>query len=61
MQLSTEAKAVLSELLVNLSVVTLVSIPGYFIVQDYFRLTLAIIYSILALRIAIRLRKESYE
>lgn len=61
MELSAEARGVFSELLVNLTAVALVSIPGYFIVHDYLRLTLAVIYSILSLRAAIQLRQKLYE
>jgi hypothetical protein len=50
MQLSAEVKGVLSDLLVEFCVIALVSIPGYIIVQDWLRLTLAIVFSILTLR-----------
>jgi hypothetical protein len=61
MRISLETKDVLSDILVELAVVALLSIPGYFIGQDWLRLTLAIVFSILTLRTAIYLRKRPYD
>jgi hypothetical protein len=61
MKLSFEARSVLSDLLVELSVIALVSIPVYFIGQDWLRLTLAVFFSILTLRAAVYLRKRTYD
>jgi hypothetical protein len=61
MRISLETKDVLSDILVELAVVALISIPGYFIGQDWLRLTLAIVFSILTLRTAISLRKRPYD
>ena len=61
MRISLETKDVLSDILVELAVVALISIPGYFIGQDWLRLTLSIVFSILTLRTAISLRKRPYD
>jgi hypothetical protein len=61
MKISAEGRDVVSDLLVELAGVSLVSIPGYFTGPDWLRLTLAIIFCILTLRLAIQLRKKSYD
>lgn len=61
MKISAEAKDVLSDVLVELAGFLLISIPGYFMVQDWLRLTYTSIFCILAIRVAIRLRKKSYD
>jgi len=60
MRISKQALDVFSEMLVNFAGVILLAIPGYFIAQDWFRLTICIILCILMMRIAIQLRKNQY-
>ena len=61
MKISAQAWEVFSELLVNFAAVILLAIPGYFIAQDWFRLTTCIILCILITRIAIQFRKNQYD
>jgi hypothetical protein len=61
MKISAETKDVLSDLLVELGGFSLVSIPGYAATQEWFRLTLSLIFCILTLRLAIQLRKKLYD
>jgi hypothetical protein len=61
MKISDETKSVLSEISVELAVVLLVSIPGYFLEQDWLRLTITIGACILCIRSAIQLRKKTYD
>jgi hypothetical protein len=61
MKISAQAWEVFSELLVNFAGVILLAIPGYFIAQDWFRLTTCIILCILITRIGIQFRKNQYD
>jgi len=61
MKISPQAWEVFAELLVNFAGVILLAIPGYFIAQDWFRLTTCIILCILIARIAIQFRKSQYD
>jgi hypothetical protein len=60
-KISVEAKDVLSDVLVELAGFLLISVPGYVMVQEWLRLTYTSIFCILAIRVAIRLRKKSYD
>src|SRR3954468_17272901 len=61
MKISPQAWEVFSELLVNFAAVILLAILGYFIAQDWFRLTTCIILCILITRIAIQFRRLSLQ
>jgi hypothetical protein len=61
MKISPQAWEVFAELLVNFAGVILLAIPGYFIAQDWFRLTTCMILCILITRIAIQFRKNQYD
>jgi hypothetical protein len=60
-KISAEVRDVLSDVLVELAGVSLVSIPGYVLAQEWLRLTLALIFCILTIRLAIQLRKKPYD
>jgi len=61
MKISPQAWEVFAELLVNFAGVILLAIPGYFVAQDWFRLTTCITLCILITRIAIQFRKNQYD
>jgi hypothetical protein len=61
MQISPEGKDVLSDIFIELTGFLLLSIPGYIMALDLFRLTITIVLCILSTRLAIRLRKKVYD
>jgi hypothetical protein len=61
MHLSAAAKDVYSDLLVNLAWVLVVAVPSYFLEQDWLGLTRAVILYMLAIRVAIQLRKRHHD
>jgi hypothetical protein len=61
MKISPEGKDVLSDIFIELAGFLLLSIPGYIMVLDLFRLTISIVLCILSTRFAIQLRKKNYD
>jgi hypothetical protein len=57
-KISGEGREVLSDLLVELAGFYLLSIPGYFVAQDWGRLTITIIFCMICVRFAIQWRKK---